>query len=95
MLLKTTAGIKNASTFYCYLTWLQGFLEFLVNCYCALLYLCVLGYLYISGKIAVIGGCREYTGAPYFAAITALKIVCAIVSLTSILFSLFFLCLTM
>lgn len=28
-----------------------------------------------SGKIAVIGGCREYTGAPYFAAISALKIV--------------------
>lgn len=27
------------------------------------------------GKIAVIGGCREYTGAPYFAAISALKIV--------------------
>ncbi|MCH86387.1 ATP-dependent (S)-NAD(P)H-hydrate dehydratase, partial [Trifolium medium] len=25
-------------------------------------------------KIAVIGGCREYTGAPYFAAISALKI---------------------
>ncbi|BFG14989.1 hypothetical protein CerSpe_012620 [Prunus speciosa] len=28
----------------------------------------------LSGKIAVIGGCREYTGAPYFAAISALKI---------------------
>ena len=28
-----------------------------------------------SGKVAVIGGCREYTGAPYFAAISALKIV--------------------
>ncbi|KAG5560095.1 hypothetical protein RHGRI_003404 [Rhododendron griersonianum] len=27
-----------------------------------------------SGKIAVIGGCREYTGAPYFSAISALKI---------------------
>lgn len=27
-----------------------------------------------AGKIAVIGGCREYTGAPYFAAITALKV---------------------
>ncbi|KAF3511155.1 hypothetical protein F2Q69_00000798 [Brassica cretica] len=27
-----------------------------------------------NGKIAVIGGCREYTGAPYFAAISALKI---------------------
>ncbi|CAH2072385.1 unnamed protein product [Thlaspi arvense] len=27
-----------------------------------------------AGKIAVIGGCREYTGAPYFAAISALKI---------------------
>jgi ATP-dependent NAD(P)H-hydrate dehydratase len=26
-----------------------------------------------AGKIAVIGGCREYTGAPYFAAISALK----------------------
>ncbi|KAG0492190.1 hypothetical protein HPP92_005588 [Vanilla planifolia] len=29
-----------------------------------------------TGKIAVIGGCREYTGAPYFAAISALKIRC-------------------
>ncbi|CAO2141501.1 unnamed protein product, partial [Urochloa humidicola] len=27
-----------------------------------------------TGKIAVIGGCREYTGAPYFAAISALKV---------------------
>lgn len=27
-----------------------------------------------AGKVAVIGGCREYTGAPYFAAISALKI---------------------
>ncbi|KAJ8445276.1 hypothetical protein Cgig2_024482 [Carnegiea gigantea] len=27
-----------------------------------------------AGKIAVIGGCREYTGAPFFAAISALKI---------------------
>ncbi|KAI5650580.1 hypothetical protein M9H77_36585 [Catharanthus roseus] len=27
-----------------------------------------------AGKIAVIGGCREYTGAPYFAAISALKL---------------------
>ncbi|QHO15357.1 ATP-dependent (S)-NAD(P)H-hydrate dehydratase [Arachis hypogaea] len=27
-----------------------------------------------AGKIAVIGGCREYTGAPYFAAISTLKI---------------------
>ncbi|PNT63736.1 hypothetical protein BRADI_4g20537v3 [Brachypodium distachyon] len=27
-----------------------------------------------QGKIAVIGGCREYTGAPYFAAISALKV---------------------
>jgi ATP-dependent NAD(P)H-hydrate dehydratase len=26
-----------------------------------------------SGKIAVIGGCREYTGAPYFAAFSSLK----------------------
>ncbi|PQQ14174.1 ATP-dependent (S)-NAD(P)H-hydrate dehydratase isoform X2 [Prunus yedoensis var. nudiflora] len=31
-------------------------------------------YLLQKGKIAVIGGCREYTGAPYFAAISALKI---------------------
>ncbi|KAL9274370.1 ATP-dependent (S)-NAD(P)H-hydrate dehydratase-like protein, partial [Drosera capensis] len=32
-----------------------------------------------AGKVAVIGGCREYTGAPYFAAISALKIVeCAL-----------------
>ncbi|KAK6930013.1 ATP/ADP-dependent (S)-NAD(P)H-hydrate dehydratase [Dillenia turbinata] len=27
-----------------------------------------------AGKIAVVGGCHEYTGAPYFAAISALKI---------------------
>lgn len=27
-----------------------------------------------AGKLAVIGGCREYTGAPYFSAITALKL---------------------
>ncbi|KAL8162214.1 hypothetical protein V2J09_013703, partial [Rumex salicifolius] len=27
-----------------------------------------------AGKIAVIGGCREYTGAPYFSAISALKL---------------------
>jgi ATP-dependent NAD(P)H-hydrate dehydratase len=26
-----------------------------------------------AGKVAVIGGCREYTGAPYFSAISALK----------------------
>lgn len=41
---------------------------FLVDCPCILT---------PSGKIAVIGGCREYTGAPYFAAISALKIVSA------------------
>eukprot|EP00245_Coleochaete_scutata_P014958 TRINITY_DN6484_c0_g1_i1.p1 TRINITY_DN6484_c0_g1~~TRINITY_DN6484_c0_g1_i1.p1 ORF type:complete len:343 (+),score=50.02 TRINITY_DN6484_c0_g1_i1:83-1111(+) len=27
-----------------------------------------------AGKIAVVGGCREYTGAPYFAGIAALKL---------------------
>lgn len=27
-----------------------------------------------AGKVATIGGCREYTGAPYFAAISALKV---------------------
>ncbi|CDO99004.1 unnamed protein product [Coffea canephora] len=27
-----------------------------------------------AGKVAVIGGCREYTGAPYFSAISALKL---------------------
>ena len=26
------------------------------------------------GKVAVIGGCREYTGAPYFGAMTALRV---------------------
>ncbi|KAF3457192.1 hypothetical protein FNV43_RR01849 [Rhamnella rubrinervis] len=34
-----------------------------------------------AGKIAVIGGCREYTGAPYFAAISALKIVSSLLRL--------------
>lgn len=27
-----------------------------------------------AGKIATIGGCREYTGAPFFAAFSALKV---------------------
>ncbi|XP_025051864.1 ATP-dependent (S)-NAD(P)H-hydrate dehydratase isoform X2 [Alligator sinensis] len=27
-----------------------------------------------DGRIGIIGGCQEYTGAPYFAAITALKV---------------------
>eukprot|EP00850_Spirogloea_muscicola_P027073 SM015298S01687 [mRNA] locus=s15298:34:297:- [translate_table: standard] len=27
-----------------------------------------------SGKVAVVGGCREYTGAPFFAAMAALKL---------------------
>ncbi|XP_059162942.1 ATP-dependent (S)-NAD(P)H-hydrate dehydratase-like [Physella acuta] len=27
-----------------------------------------------AGRVAVVGGCKEYTGAPYFAAITALKV---------------------
>ncbi|KAF7150873.1 hypothetical protein RHSIM_Rhsim02G0020900 [Rhododendron simsii] len=31
-------------------------------------------YMGHTGKIAVIGGCREYTGAPYFSAISALRI---------------------
>ena len=26
------------------------------------------------GKVGVVGGCREYTGAPYFAAISAAKV---------------------
>ncbi len=26
------------------------------------------------GKVGVLGGCREYTGAPYFAAISAMKV---------------------
>ncbi|XP_071949730.1 ATP-dependent (S)-NAD(P)H-hydrate dehydratase-like [Antedon mediterranea] len=29
-----------------------------------------------NGRLATIGGCKEYTGAPYFAAISALKIGC-------------------
>lgn len=28
----------------------------------------------MSGKVGVLGGCREYTGAPYFAAMAALKV---------------------
>ncbi|KAM4700448.1 ATP-dependent (S)-NAD(P)H-hydrate dehydratase isoform 1-T2 [Discoglossus pictus] len=28
----------------------------------------------LDGKIGIIGGCQEYTGAPYFAAISALKV---------------------
>ena len=28
----------------------------------------------MSGKVATIGGCREYTGAPYFASITCLRV---------------------
>jgi hypothetical protein len=31
---------------------------------------------FLSGNIFIIGGCREYAGAPYFAAIAALKIFC-------------------
>jgi len=27
-----------------------------------------------AGKIGTIGGCREYTGAPFFASISALKV---------------------
>ena len=27
-----------------------------------------------AGKIAVVGGCADYTGAPYYAAISALKL---------------------
>jgi len=27
-----------------------------------------------AGKIAVVGGCREYTGAPFFASMAALKV---------------------
>lgn len=29
-----------------------------------------------AGKIAVLGGCREYTGAPYYSAISSLKVGC-------------------
>jgi len=29
-----------------------------------------------AGKVAVLGGCREYTGAPYYSAITSLKVGC-------------------
>lgn len=31
-------------------------------------------YKGLCGKVAVIGGCREYTGAPFFAAMTALRV---------------------
>nr|KAF6374703.1 NAD(P)HX dehydratase [Pipistrellus kuhlii] len=27
-----------------------------------------------AGRIGIVGGCQEYTGAPYFAAISALKV---------------------
>lgn len=26
------------------------------------------------GRVGVVGGCREYTGAPYFGAFTALRV---------------------
>jgi ATP-dependent NAD(P)H-hydrate dehydratase len=29
-----------------------------------------------SGRIAIIGGSKEYSGAPYFAAMSAMKAVC-------------------
>lgn len=41
--------------------------------------------LSFSGKVAIIGGCREYTGAPYFAAISALKIVSSVTSMSRLI----------
>ena len=32
------------------------------------------GYKGSSGKIGVVGGCFEYTGAPFYAALSALKL---------------------
>lgn len=32
-----------------------------------------------AGRIGIIGGCKEYTGAPFFAAISALKVGCDLV----------------
>lgn len=40
----------------------------------------------LTGMIAVVGGCREYTGAPYFAAISALKIVSTLYHLAIVLY---------
>ena len=28
----------------------------------------------LAGRVAVVGGCREYTGAPFFAAMAALRV---------------------
>ena len=36
-----------------------------------------------AGKIATIGGCREYTGAPFFASYAALKVRAAKQGITS------------
>ncbi|XP_040480538.1 ATP-dependent (S)-NAD(P)H-hydrate dehydratase isoform X3 [Ursus maritimus] len=33
-----------------------------------------------DGRIGIVGGCQEYTGAPYFAAISALKVLLVLVS---------------
>uniref|UniRef100_A0A6I8P9K4 ATP-dependent NAD(P)H-hydrate dehydratase n=1 Tax=Ornithorhynchus anatinus TaxID=9258 RepID=A0A6I8P9K4_ORNAN len=38
-----------------------------------------------DGRIGIVGGCQEYTGAPYFAAISALKAVCSFKSPTDCL----------
>jgi hypothetical protein len=62
-----TADCSKAS-----LDWVAVVLsELTVALLCSLLLLLLL----CVGKIAVVGGCFEYTGAPYFAAITALRVV--------------------
>ena len=41
-----------------------------------------------KGKVAVFGGCYLYTGAPYFVAMSALRLVCCIITAYFYIFAL-------